>query len=102
MSTENKEIITMGICFPSGPGLIKFISAGFDFLPVCVIKCSCATLIKHMGEFSIHIRFYENFLRIYCMNKCNVPKKKILALSNNKFSQDTVIVYKKTDEWYIE
>ena len=36
------------------------------------------------------------------MNECNVPKKKILVLSNNKLSQDTVIVYKKTDEWYIE
>ena len=36
------------------------------------------------------------------MNKCNVPKKKILVLSNNKFSQDTVIVYKKINEWYIE
>ena len=36
------------------------------------------------------------------MNKCNIPQKKILLLSNNKFSQDTVIVYKKADEWYIE
>ena len=36
------------------------------------------------------------------MNKCNVPKKKILVLSNNKFSQDTVIVYKNANEWYIE
>ena len=36
------------------------------------------------------------------MNKCNVSKKKILVLSNNKFSQDTVIVYKKADEWNIE
>ena len=36
------------------------------------------------------------------MNKCNLPKKKILVLSNSKFSQDTVIVYKKADEWYIE
>ena len=25
------------------------------------------------------------------MNKCNVPKKKILVLSNIKFAQDTVI-----------
>ena len=33
------------------------------------------------------------------MNKCNVPKKKILVLSNNKFSQDSVIVYKKVNEW---
>ena len=24
------------------------------------------------------------------MNKCNVPKKKNLVISNNKFSQDTV------------
>ena len=29
---------------PSLPGPIKFVSTGFDFLPVCVIKCSCATL----------------------------------------------------------
>ena len=36
------------------------------------------------------------------MNKCNVPKKKVLVLSNDKFSQDTVIVYKKVNEWYIE
>ena len=35
------------------------------------------------------------------MNKCNIPQKKILLLSN-KFSQDTVIVYKKVDEWHIE
>ena len=35
------------------------------------------------------------------MNKCNIPKKKTLVLSNSKFSQDTVIVYKKADEWYI-
>ena len=36
------------------------------------------------------------------MNKCNVPKKKILLLSNNKFSQNTGIVYKKGDKWYME
>ena len=36
------------------------------------------------------------------MNKCNIPQKKILLLSNKKFSQDTVIVYKKADEWHIE
>ena len=36
------------------------------------------------------------------MNKCNIPKKKTLVLSNSKFSQDTVIVYKKADEWYID
>ena len=95
------------MCWPStlglaAPGPIKFISAGFDFLPVCVIKCSCAILIKHMFEFSIHKRFYEKFLRINCMNMCNVQKKRILVLSNNKFSQGTVIVYKKAGEWYIE
>ena len=39
---------------PSAPGPITFINAGFDFLPVCVVKCSCATLIKHICEFSIH------------------------------------------------
>ena len=55
-----KIYICTGICFsrpsalgpicrpsalsPSAPGPIKFVSAGFDFLPICVIKCSCATL----------------------------------------------------------
>ena len=39
---------------PSAAGPITFISADFHFLPVCVIKCSCATLIKHISEFSIH------------------------------------------------
>ena len=29
-------------------------------------------------------------------------RKKILVLSNNKFPQDTVIVYKKVNEGYIE
>ena len=42
-------------------------------------------------------RFCERFLRINCINKRNVPKKKIIVLSNNKFSRDTVIVYKKAD-----
>ena len=31
------------------------------------------------------------------MNKYNVPQKKVLVLSNNRFSQDSVIVYKKAD-----
>ena len=31
-------------------------------------------------------------------NQVNLPKKKIIALSNSKFSQDIVIVYEKTDE----
>ena len=42
---------------PSAPrplGPIKFLIFVFDFLPVCVIKCSCAALIKHNCEFSIH------------------------------------------------
>ena len=87
----------------SAPGSMKFISAGFDFLLVCVIKCSCETLIKHMWTSSLFINvFYEKFLRINCMNKCTVPKKKNIVLSNNQFSQDTVIVYKKADELYIE
>ena len=34
------------------------------------------------------------------MNKCNVPKK--VNNSNSEFFQDTVIVYKKEDEWYIK
>ena len=36
------------------------------------------------------------------MNKRNVAKKKVIVLSNNKFSQDNAIVYKKADEWCIE
>ena len=47
-------------------------------------------------------RFFEKYLRINCTNKCNVPKKKIIALSNSKFSQDIGIVYEKTDESFIE
>ena len=54
-----------GICFsrpsapyvgprPSAPGPVTFTSTGFDFLPVYVVKCSCAKLIKHICEFSIH------------------------------------------------
>ena len=31
------------------------------------------------------------------MNKYNVPQKKVIVLSNNRFSQDSVIVYKKAD-----
>ena len=38
--------------------------------------------------------------RLY--EQVNVPKKKILVLSNDKFSQDTVIFYKKADERHIE
>ena len=88
---------------PSAHGSVKFISAGFDFLPVCVTKCSCGTLIKHISEFSIHKRFYKKFLQINCMNKCNdVPKKIIVVSRNNKLWQDTVIVCEKADEWYIE
>ena len=34
------------------------------------------------------------------MNKCNVPKKVNNSIS--EFLQDTVIVYKKKDDWYIE
>ena len=36
------------------------------------------------------------------MNKCKVPKKKIIVLSNNKFSQDIMIVYEKTENWSFE
>ena len=36
------------------------------------------------------------------MNNCNVPKKKIIALSNSKFLQGIVIVCEKTDESSIE
>ena len=36
------------------PGPIEFLSAVFDFLHVCVIKCSCAVLIKRNSEFPIH------------------------------------------------
>ena len=34
--------------------LIRFLSAAFHFLLVCVIKCSCEALGKHNCEFSIH------------------------------------------------
>ena len=34
---------------PHGP--IKVLSAGFNFLPACFIKRSCATLIKHICAF---------------------------------------------------
>ena len=47
-------------------------------------------------------RFSEKYLRINCTNKGNVPKKKIIELSNSKFSQDIVIVYEKTDESFTE
>ena len=47
---------------PSAPGPIKCISS-FDFLPICDIKCSCATLIKYMCEFSVHKHFNEKLLR---------------------------------------
>ena len=52
----SRNLLNRGICFsrPSAPGPITFISAGFDFLSVCVVKCLCATLIKHICEFSIH------------------------------------------------
>ena len=29
-----------------------------------------------------------------CMNNCNVLKKKLLVISNNKFSQDTEVLRK--------
>ena len=45
--------VKMSILGPRPPGPMKLISAGFDFLAVCV-KCSCATLIKHICEFSAH------------------------------------------------
>ena len=35
---------------PQPVGPIKFLSAAFDFLPVCVIKCSCAALVEHNCE----------------------------------------------------
>ena len=55
---EDRVFVFLGprpsVLGPSTPGPITFTSAGFDFLPVCVVKCSCATLIKHICEFSIH------------------------------------------------
>ena len=33
---------------PRPPSPIKFLNAVFDFLPVCVVKCSCAALFKHI------------------------------------------------------
>ena len=58
-STIFYSIFPPGICFsrPSAlgpPGPIKFVSAVFDFLPVCVVKCSGAALVKYNFEFSIH------------------------------------------------
>ena len=52
----NEELVQASICFsrPSAPGPIKFLSAAFDFLPVCVVKCSCAALVKYNFEFSVH------------------------------------------------
>ena len=32
---------------PRPPGPIKFVSAVFDFLPVCVVKCSGAAFLKY-------------------------------------------------------
>ena len=34
------------------------------------------------------------FYGVNCMNKCNVPRKKILVVSNNKFSQEIVLLRK--------
>ena len=34
--------------------VLSTFSAVFDLLPVCVIKYSCAVLVKHNFEFSIH------------------------------------------------
>ena len=39
---------------PLVPGQHKFFMCFFDFSPVCVIKCSCAALITHNCEFSVH------------------------------------------------
>ena len=44
----------LGPSAPRPPGPIKFLSAVFGFLLVCVTKCSCASLIKYNCEFSIH------------------------------------------------
>ena len=56
-----RQLFIFGHLFFSAPcvgprplGPIKFSSAVFDFLPVCVIKYLCAALIKHNCEFSIH------------------------------------------------
>ena len=35
-----------------------------------------------------------NFHKVNYMNKCNVPKKRILVIINNKFSQDTAVLRK--------
>ena len=51
---KNEGFLFFSALGPSAPGPVTFTSAGFDFLPVCVVKCSCATLIKHICEFSIH------------------------------------------------
>ena len=33
---------------PSAPRPLKFSSAVFDFLPVCVVKCSCTTILSSL------------------------------------------------------
>ena len=42
------------ICQPSALCPLEFLRAGFNFVPVCIIKFSCAALVKHNCEFSIH------------------------------------------------
>ena len=39
---------------PRSPGSVKFVSAVFDFLPVCIVKRSRVALVKYNFEFSIH------------------------------------------------
>ena len=58
-----KQDRKLGICFsrpsspyvsPRLPGLMSFLCNAFEFLPVCVIKCSCAALVRQNCDFSIH------------------------------------------------
>ena len=54
MRNSSQCLLLWGICFSRPPAPIKFVSAVFYFLPVCVVKCSCAALVKYNFEYSIH------------------------------------------------
>ena len=51
MSANNKQKFFHHF-FDNTPGYL-FFSAVFDFLPIYVIKYSCAGLVKHNFEFSV-------------------------------------------------
>ena len=77
---------------------IKFLGAIFDFLPVCVIKCSCATSFKHSSSSPSYLftNIIENKgLSCRLIKSCKKFEKflrTILIIS--KFSQGTVVLWK--------